>query len=73
MKLAIACYPTYGGSGVMATELGLALAERGHEVHFGCAGVSEADFNATIHQGLDQTFGSVHKQSSSNNNEMNSE
>ncbi len=34
MKLAIACYPTYGGSGVMATELGLALAERGHEVHF---------------------------------------
>ena len=34
MKLAIACYPTYGGSGVIATELGLALAERGHEVHF---------------------------------------
>lgn len=34
MKLAICCYPTYGGSGVIATELGLALAERGHEVHF---------------------------------------
>ena len=33
MKVAIACYPTYGGSGVVATELGLALAERGHEVH----------------------------------------
>ena len=34
MKVAIACYPTYGGSGVIATELGLALAERGHEIHF---------------------------------------
>jgi len=34
IKVAIACYPTYGGSGVIATELGLALAERGHEVHF---------------------------------------
>ena len=34
MKIAIACYPTYGGSGVMATELGLALADRGHDVHF---------------------------------------
>jgi N-acetyl-alpha-D-glucosaminyl L-malate synthase BshA len=34
MKIAIACYPTYGGSGVVATELGLALAERGHEIHF---------------------------------------
>ena len=34
MKIAIACYPTYGGSGVVATELGLGLAERGHEVHF---------------------------------------
>ncbi|MHC4953222.1 MAG: N-acetyl-alpha-D-glucosaminyl L-malate synthase BshA [Planctomycetota bacterium] len=34
MKIAIACYPTYGGSGVMATELGIALADRGHEVHF---------------------------------------
>jgi len=34
MKIAIACYPTYGGSGVVATELGLALADRGHDVHF---------------------------------------
>ncbi|MFA6232775.1 MAG: N-acetyl-alpha-D-glucosaminyl L-malate synthase BshA [Bacteroidota bacterium] len=34
MKIGITCYPTYGGSGVVATELGLALAERGHEVHF---------------------------------------
>lgn len=34
MKIGIACYPTYGGSGAVATELGLALAERGHEVHF---------------------------------------
>jgi N-acetyl-alpha-D-glucosaminyl L-malate synthase BshA len=34
VKIAIACYPTYGGSGVIATELGLALAERDHEVHF---------------------------------------
>jgi len=34
VKIAIACYPTYGGSGVLATELGLALADRGHEVHF---------------------------------------
>jgi N-acetyl-alpha-D-glucosaminyl L-malate synthase BshA len=33
MKIGIVCYPTYGGSGVVATELGLALAERGHEVH----------------------------------------
>ncbi len=34
MKIAIVCYPTFGGSGVVATELGLALADRGHEVHF---------------------------------------
>ena len=34
MKVGITCYPTYGGSGAVATELGLALAERGHEVHF---------------------------------------
>jgi N-acetyl-alpha-D-glucosaminyl L-malate synthase BshA len=33
LRIGIACYPTYGGSGVMATELGLALAGRGHEVH----------------------------------------
>ncbi|WP_339699995.1 N-acetyl-alpha-D-glucosaminyl L-malate synthase BshA [uncultured Marixanthomonas sp.] len=34
MKIAIVCYPTFGGSGVVATELGIALSERGHEVHF---------------------------------------
>ena len=34
MKIAIVCYPTFGGSGVVATELGLELARRGHEVHF---------------------------------------
>ena len=34
MKIGITCYPTYGGSGVVATELGIALAARGHEVHF---------------------------------------
>jgi N-acetyl-alpha-D-glucosaminyl L-malate synthase BshA len=34
MKIGITCYPTYGGSGVVATELGIELANRGHEVHF---------------------------------------
>ncbi|MFD0862409.1 N-acetyl-alpha-D-glucosaminyl L-malate synthase BshA [Sungkyunkwania multivorans] len=34
MRIAIVCYPTFGGSGVVATELGLALANRGHEIHF---------------------------------------
>ncbi len=34
MKIGITCYPTFGGSGVVATELGIALAERGDEVHF---------------------------------------
>ncbi|PTX43058.1 N-acetyl-alpha-D-glucosaminyl L-malate synthase BshA [Christiangramia gaetbulicola] len=34
MKIAIVCYPTFGGSGVVATELGLALSRRGHEIHF---------------------------------------
>lgn len=34
MKIGMVCYPSYGGSGVVATELGYALAERGHEVHF---------------------------------------
>ena len=34
MKIAIVCYPTFGGSGVVATELGIALAQRGHEIHF---------------------------------------
>lgn len=34
MKIGIVCYPTYGGSGVVATELGLGLARKGHQVHF---------------------------------------
>jgi N-acetyl-alpha-D-glucosaminyl L-malate synthase BshA len=34
VRIGITCYPTYGGSGAMATELGIALAHRGHEVHF---------------------------------------
>jgi N-acetyl-alpha-D-glucosaminyl L-malate synthase BshA len=34
LKIGIVCYPTFGGSGVMATELGMALSEKGHEVHF---------------------------------------
>ena len=34
MKIAIVCYPTFGGSGVMATELGISLVNHGHEVHF---------------------------------------
>ena len=33
-KIGITCYPTYGGSGVVATELGIELAHRGHQVHF---------------------------------------
>ena len=34
MKIGIVCYPTYGGSGVVATELGIALAAKGHQIHF---------------------------------------
>ena len=34
MKIGIVCYPTFGGSGVVATELGMALAQKGHHVHF---------------------------------------
>jgi L-malate glycosyltransferase len=34
MRIGITCYPTYGGSGIVATELGLELAQRGHQVHF---------------------------------------
>lgn len=34
MRIGIACYPTYGGSGALATELGIELAARGHEIHF---------------------------------------
>jgi N-acetyl-alpha-D-glucosaminyl L-malate synthase BshA len=34
VKIGITCYPTYGGSGIVATELGMELADRGHEIHF---------------------------------------
>ena len=34
MNIGIVCYPTYGGSGVVATELGKALAQMGHQIHF---------------------------------------
>ncbi len=34
MKIGIVCYPTYGGSGIVATEIGMGLAEKGHEIHF---------------------------------------
>ena len=34
LKIGVVCYPTYGGSGVIATELGIALSKKGHEVHF---------------------------------------
>jgi thioesterase domain-containing protein len=34
MKIGIVCYPTFGGSGVVATELGMELANKGHQVHF---------------------------------------
>jgi hypothetical protein len=34
MRIGITCYPTYGGSGVVATELGIELAALGHEIHF---------------------------------------
>jgi len=37
MKIGITCYPTYGGSGVVGTELGIELADRGHEIHFICS------------------------------------
>ena len=36
MRIGITCYPTYGGSGVVATELGIELAKRGHEVRCLC-------------------------------------
>ncbi|MGH7480201.1 MAG: N-acetyl-alpha-D-glucosaminyl L-malate synthase BshA, partial [Candidatus Methylomirabilales bacterium] len=34
MKIGITCYPTYGGSGAVAAELGIQLSQRGHHVHF---------------------------------------
>jgi N-acetyl-alpha-D-glucosaminyl L-malate synthase BshA len=37
LRIGVCCYPTYGGSGVLATELGMALGRRGHQVHFICS------------------------------------
>ena len=34
LKIGLVCYPTFGGSGIVATELGKALADKGHEIHF---------------------------------------
>ena len=39
LAIGITCYPTYGGSGVVASEIGMAMARRGHRVHFVCHGV----------------------------------
>jgi len=54
MKVGIVCYPTYGGSGVVATELGKALAKKGHQIHFiTYSQPSRLDFfneNLTYHQ-----------------------
>ena len=37
LRIGITCFPTYGGSGVIATEIGLEMARRGHQVHFICS------------------------------------
>lgn len=51
LRIGIACYPTYGGSGVLATELGLALADKGHDVHlFSYARPTRL---ATYHKGIE--------------------
>lgn len=51
MNIAIVCYPTFGGSGVVATELGLALAQRGYQIHFITYNqpVRLVNFNKNIH------------------------
>ena len=50
MRIGIVCYPTFGGSGVLATELGKALADKGHQVHFITyqQPVRLSEFNANI-------------------------
>ncbi len=54
MKIGIVCYPTYGGSGVVATEIGLGLAKKGHEIHFITykrpARLSSFHTNVTMHE-----------------------
>jgi len=60
MKIGIVCYPTYGGSGVVATELGLGLASAGHEVHFITykrpARLSTFHENVTYHEVTDAEY-----------------
>src|SRR5216683_2378711 len=56
MRIGITCYPTYGGSGVVATELGMELAARGHDVHFiSYAAPRRLPFITTLH-GTDITL-----------------
>lgn len=54
LKIGICCYPTFGGSGIVATELGLALAARGHRIHFITTGVprrlNHCPSNVTLHE-----------------------
>lgn len=53
LKIGITCYPSAGGSGIVATELGTALAERGHDIHFICSStpfrIREQPDNLTVH------------------------
>lgn len=51
MKIAIVCYSTFGGSGVVATELGVALAQKGYQIHFITYGqpVRLSAFHKNIH------------------------
>ena len=51
LSLAITCYPTYGGSGVVATEIGIAMARRGHSVHF-----IAYDIPRRLHRFLDNVY-----------------
>jgi N-acetyl-alpha-D-glucosaminyl L-malate synthase BshA len=51
LRIGIACYPTYGGSGVLATELGVALANHGHEIHF--FSYARPNRLAPFHQGIE--------------------
>ena len=54
LRIGVCCYPTFGGSGVVATELGLALAARGHRIHFVTTGVprrlNHCPSNVTLHE-----------------------
>ena len=62
MKIAIVCYSTFGGSGVVATELGVALAQKGYQIHFITYGqpVRLSAFHKNIH--LHQVYVNLHSQ-----------